>query len=277
MQKLIYVPDTQVKPGVPTDHLAWGAEYIIEKQFDTIVIGGDWHDNPSCSSYEEPGSIALEGARIQDDIYSANMAFKKFNDPIIVEQKRQRKNRRKPWNPRKVFTFGNHEDRLDRVASASAKWEGLIGTHMCDTMDFERHPFLEIVWIDGVAFSHYFSNPHSGTPVGGTVQNRLTKIGASFVQGHVQGIDYGTKIMGSGRTLTGVVAGSFYVHREKYRGNQGQRHFRGLVACNELHHGEFYPMAITADFLCRKYEGMSLYDFHRKKYRNGDWRHLLDE
>jgi len=269
----IYVPDTQVRPGVPTDHLAWVAAYIVEKQPDTIVVGGDWWDFPSLSSYEQPGSMALEGARVQDDIWVGNEAFKKFAAPIRLEVTRQRK-RKDPWRPKCLFTDGNHEDRADRVASGSAKWQGVIGSDLCDTQFFVRSPFLQIVWVDGVAYAHYFSSPHSGKPIGGTAQNRITKIGSSFVQGHQQGLDFGSKLMGNGKTLTGVIAGSCYVHIEKYRGNQGQRHFRGLVALNEVHGGEFHPMAVSLDFLARKYEGMSLYHYHKKKYPRQNWEHL---
>lgn len=274
MTRHIYVPDTQVRPGVPTDHLDWVSAYIVEKAPDTIVVAGDWWDFPSLSSYEEPGSIALEGARVQDDIVVGNMAFEKFCAPIKAEVQRQRKNRKEPWKPACLFTLGNHEDRADRVASASAKWQGVIGSDQCDTQFFQRFPFLQIAWVDGVAYSHYFSSPHSGKPIGGTAQNRITKIGSSFVHGHQQGLDYGTKLMGNGKTLTGVIAGSCYVHIEKYRGNQGQRHFRGIVALNEVRDGEFCPMAVTLDFLCRKYEGMPLLVYHKKKYSRQNWEHL---
>lgn len=274
MTRHIYVPDTQLRPGVPQDHLPWVSAYIVEKAPDLITVGGDWWDNPTCSDYEQPGGMAMEGGRIQNDIWVGNEGFKKFNAPIVEEVRRQRKNRKVPWAPRKVFTFGNHEDRLDRIAARCAKWEGLIGTELCDTQDFERFPFLQIAWVEGVAYSHYFSSPHSGKPIGGTAQNRITKIGSSFVQGHQQGLDFGTKLMGNGKTLTGVVAGSCYVHIEKYRGNQGQRHFRGLVVLNEVREGEFQPMAVSLDFLCRKYEGMSLLAYHKKKYPRQNWEHL---
>lgn len=274
MTRHAYFPDTQIRPGVPTDHIAWCAEYMVEKKPDTIVVGGDWWDNPTCSDYEQPGSLSLEGGRIQNDIWVGNEAFKKFNGAIRAEVARQKKNRKDPWTPRKMFTFGNHEDRLDRIAARNAKWEGLIGTELCDTQDFERFAFLRIAWVDGVAYSHYFSSPHSGKSIGGTAQNRITKIGSSFVQGHQQGLDFGTKLMGNGKTLTGVIAGSCYTHIENYRGNQGQRHFRGLVMLNEVRDGEFQPMSVSLDFLCKKYEGMSLFEYHRKKYPRQKWEHL---
>ena len=273
--KHIFVPDTQIRPGVPTDHINWISEYILEKQPDKIIVGGDWWDFPSLSSHEAPGSLALEGARVQDDVYVGNEAFKRFSTPIKNEIQRQKKNKRKnPWTPECAFLFGNHENRADRAASTSAKLEGIIGSDKCDIQYFTGYPFLQIAWLDQIAYSHFFQNPHSGKPIGGTAQNRITRIGSSFVQGHQQGLDYGTKLMGSGRTLTGVIAGSAYVHVENYRGNQGQRHFRGIIALNEVNDGEFFPMAVSLDFLCRKYENMSLYRYHCAKYPSMNWEHL---
>lgn len=274
MTRHIYVPDTQVRPGVPTDHLAWVAAYIVEKQPDTIVVGGDWWDFPSLSSYEQPGGIALEGARVQDDIDIGNATFKTFADVIKDEVQRQRKNRKKPWKPRCLFTMGNHEDRADRVASASAKWQGVIGSDQCDIQFFERFPFLEIAWVDDIAYSHFFQNPNSSTPIGGNIPNMLTRIGSSFVQGHRQGMDIGVKILGNGKSISGAVVGSCYTHIEKYRGNQGQRHFRGILGLNEVQDGSYMHMPVSLDFLCRKYEGMTLRQYHKAKYPRQNWEHL---
>lgn len=278
MTRVLYIPDTQVKPGAPVDHIDWVAAYAVEKQPGRICVGGDWWDFPSLSSHEEAGGITLEGARIKDDYYAGDMAFKRLADPIKEEVQRQRKNKRKDvWQPDCFFTRGNHEDRADRVANGSAKWEGVLGSDKCDTQFFVQYPYLEIVWRDGIAYSHFFQQQYSGYAIGGTVPNRLNKIGSSFVQGHVQGLDTGFKVLGNGKTITGTVAGSCYVHIEKYRGRQGQRHFRGIVMLNEAQNGGYLPMPVSLDFLCRKYEGMPLYDFHKKKYANGNWEHLKED
>jgi hypothetical protein len=38
--------------------------------------------------------------------------------------------------------------------------------------------------------------------------------------------------------------------------------------------GEFCPMPLTLDYLCRKNTGMRLMEYHRAKYPNGSWDHL---
>lgn len=269
----IYVPDTQVRPGVPTDHLAWVAAYITEKRPNRIIVGGDWWDFPSLSSYEQAGGEALEGARVEEDIWVGNEAFKNFARPIDAEIKRLGRTKT-PWAPTQDFTDGNHDDRIDRVPKDCVKWKGLIGSHLLNTQNFKRHPFLKVLWRDDIAYSHFFQNQQSSKPIGGQCSNRLTKIGSSFVQGHEQILDIAFKILGNGKTITGAIAGACYVHIEKYRGHQAQQHFRGILGLNEVRNGGYLPMPVSLDFLCRKYERMSLFDYHKKKYPRQKWEHL---
>jgi len=194
------IPDLQVRPGVPLDHIDWIAEAIVHYKPDVIICLGDLWDFPSLSSHEEPGSAPLENKRYADDLAVGNAAFARLCSPIEAEMARIKKNKDRGWNPRKVFITGNHETRADRVADNNPKLIGTIGSDQCDIRDWERHQFLEVVEIDGFLYSHYFQSSHSSRPVGGTIVNKLTKIGASFVHGHVQGLDMGTKIMGSGKT-----------------------------------------------------------------------------
>jgi hypothetical protein len=268
------IPDLQVRPGVPLDHIDWIAEAIVHYKPDVIICLGDLWDFPSLSSHEEPGSAPLENKRYADDLAVGNAAFARLCSPIEAEMARIKKNKDRGWNPRKVFITGNHETRADRVADNNPKLIGTIGSDQCDIRDWERHQFLEVVEIDGFLYSHYFQSSHSSRPVGGTIVNKLTKIGASFVHGHVQGLDMGTKIMGSGKTWWGFSAGSAYVHIEPYRGAQGQRHWRGVLVLNEVDGGECCPMPLTLNYLCRRNTGMTLAQYHRAKYANGNWDHL---
>src|SRR3546814_20134650 len=64
-----------------------------------------------------------------------------------------------------------------------------------------------VIHIDGIAYAHYFANPNTGKPIGGTIANRLSKIGSSFVQGHVQGLLQGNVPYATGRIRHGIVAG----------------------------------------------------------------------
>lgn len=266
----LFVPDTQVKPGAPTDHIPWIAQAVVDYLPDVIVVGGDWWDFPSLNSHSKPGSAPLEGTRFKDDVDAGNKAFHLFNKPIKQEQAR----RKGKWKPMKVFTAGNHEDRADRAAVEDPKWMGVVGSQHCNVEDFKWHGFLKRVWIDGIVYSHYFQSSHSKFAIGGSIDNRFNKIGNSFVQGHEQGKREGSRIMASGKTWYGLVAGSCYLHEENYRGAQGQRHWRGIVVLNEVEDGEYDIMPLSLRYLCKKYEGVTLFDYMCKKYKEGNWEHL---
>lgn len=268
------IPDTQSRPGAPTDHLRWIGQYIAEKKPDVIVHIGDHYDLPSLSSHEQPGSAPLEGKRYADDIAAGKFAWGELTGPIEAEIARLRRNKEKLWKPEKHVTLGNHEMRADRAANNSPKLIGTIGTADCTFGDWQVHPFLKRVFIDDICYSHYFQNTHSSFPIGGGVENRLARIGCSFVAGHEQGRREGSKIMASGRTIYGLVAGSCYLHEEAYRGAQGQRHWRGIVFLNEVEAGEYDIMPVSLRYLCRHYEGMPLDVYMRMKYPNGSWDHL---
>jgi hypothetical protein len=267
------IPDTQTRPGVPLDHLDWIGQYIAAKKPDVIVHLGDHWDFFSLNGHEEPGSAPLEGARYSDDLFVGNEAFKRICLPIEAEEARLRRQKQKLWTPEKHFIVGNHEVRADRVAKNNPKFLGTIGSDQCDIRDWQRHEFQKPVLIDGIYYAHLFSNTGTGKPIGGEVPNRLTKINATFIQGHEQGKRSGERVTSIGHTIRGLIVGSCYLHREEYRGPH-QRHWRGVLKLNEVRNGEFDLTEISLGYLCRRFEGMELQEFCNLKYPNGDWSHL---
>lgn len=269
----VFIPDLQVRPGVALDHIAWVAQSLVEYRPDAIIIAGDVFDMPSLNSHEDPGSAFSEGQRYQADIESGNEALANLVAPMRAEQARIARNKQKAWTPREVFLDGNHEARVTTFVASNPKFRNIVCLEDMEVQGFERHSFGEIVEVQGILYSHYFSNPHSGRAIGGTPQNRLNKIGQSFMQGHLQGFEYGCILRPTGKTIHGVVAGSCYLHRESYRGVH-QRHWRGIIIANEVEDGEFCVMPLTLDHLCRKYEGAPLHKFMKGKHPDHSWEHL---
>lgn len=253
MRRHLYIPDTQIEPGVPLDHITWASHAIVDYMPDVIVMGGDWATVPSLNSYAKPGGLELEGSRILDDIHVANEAAKVLVAPMEKEIARRVRNKDKRWNPERHYTKGNHEDRLDRVAKSDSRFEGLVDSNMIVLPGFQTHDFLKIVEIDGIWYSHYFAAQHSGRPIGGSIDNRLNKIGQSFVQGHQQGFLYGCRQFPGKVARHGLVAGSFYLHDETYRGPQCNGEWRGIVVLNEVRNGTFDIMPLSMSYLRRKY------------------------
>jgi hypothetical protein len=85
----IVIPDTQAKANVPTDHLRWIGQYIVDNWHDTpvkIIHLGDHADMPSLSSYDK-GKKSMEGRRYQQDIEAANAAWAILNEAIRKAQR----------------------------------------------------------------------------------------------------------------------------------------------------------------------------------------------
>lgn len=231
----------------------WAAAAALEYLPDVIVILGDWWDLPSLSTHDAPGSKEAEGRRVKPDIDAGNEAFERFYAPIRAKMARTVSSHKKRWQPECHFLFGNHEDRLQRAIFRDPKWEGLLTMDALRTPGFTRHPFLKIVNIDGIKYCHYFPNPFSGKPIGGTIVNRLGHIGSSFVQGHQQGFLYASKQYPD-HIKHGIVCGRFYLHHEGYRPEDVQlSEWNGILVLNQVQNGDFDLMPLRMDYLRRKY------------------------
>ncbi len=258
----IVIPDTQIRKGVPTDHIDWIGRYIEEHGCDTVVMLGDWYDFPSLSTHDDPGSLAKEGARYADDLHAGNAALKKLSTYLGSVKRR-------------VMLRGNHEDRLRRTLEADPKWVGSIDEHQLVAEGWEVIPFLRPCVIDGVAYSHYWASPGTGRAYGGSASNILLKTNHSFTQGHRQTFDYAVKNNPvTGREMIGLIAGSAYVHAEPYLGAQGNCHFRGIIVKNEVHEGSYDIMRVSLHYLCMRYAGVPLLAYMSKHYPDTDWTHL---
>lgn len=263
----VVIPDTQVAPGVPLDHLKWIGQYIVDefagKPNVKIIHLGDHADMESLSSYDQ-GKKEMEGRRYKADIGAANYGFELLNKAITDYNLVRKQYKEKRWYPERHILLGNHEDRINRAISLDAKLDGTIST---DDLDYARlgwkvHPFRKIVWLDGVGYSHFFYNQMNGRPIGGMVETMLKTIGHSFTQGHRQGMWYGVRYV-AGKQQAGLVAGSCYLHDEDYLGPQ-QSYWRGVVVKHQVEDGSYDPMFVSLDFLCRKYVGKRLEDYTPK-------------
>jgi hypothetical protein len=253
LSKILVIPDTQVKDGVPLEHLEWAGNYAAIKKPDVIVHIGDYADMESLGLYDV-GKKQFEGRRYRKDIDAAIQGMDMFMGPINAEQERLRKNKEKLWKPRRIITLGNHEDRINRAVESDPKLEGVLSLKdlKYEEYGWEVVPYLEPIVVDGVAFCHFFTSGILGKPVT-SAQALLNKKHMSCVMGHVQGrqIAYGTRA--DGKQMTGLFVGGFYQHDENYLKWQGNKHWRGIWMLHEVNDGSFDEMPISLAFLKRKY------------------------
>lgn len=263
MRKHILIPDGQVKDGVALDHWDWVGEYLVEKEPDVVVEIGDFADCYSLNSYDK-GKMSFEGAKYKGDVESVKKALEKLWTPLFNS---------KHYDKCETHHLdGNHEHRVTRFVENNSEFEGIISIEDFGFQDWYdyTHGFLDTVEIDGLTYCHYFYNHRTGRAWGGNIITRLKNIGFSFVMSHQQGLDYGMIPLGNGKTHYGMVAGSCYLHDEHYMGPQAQHHWRGIVVLHEVREGMYDPMFVSLDYLCRKYEGMEIKQFLKKKYGRVD-------
>jgi hypothetical protein len=253
----LIIPDTQCKPGVPLNHLLWLGDYIADKQFETIIMLGDWWDMSSLSSYDK-GTKKAEGKRYGDDIAAGKLGMDLLHQPIDelnAQRRKQRKTGRRLYKPRKVFLLGNHEERIMRHVNYNPELAGKLGYHdlELERHGWEVHGFLHLAEVDGIAYTHYFPNAMTGKPLGGAPLLRLKQMGFSGTMGHQQGKDSAQRYLANGTSQRLLIAGSFYMHDEDYKGPQGNHHWRGVLVKHEVADGNYDMMEVSLAFLQKRY------------------------
>ena len=245
--RIAVMPDAQVRPGVPTDHIAAYGQYIAAKRPDVIVCIGDFADMPSLSKYDGPGAKAHAGYTYKGDVDSVHAAMDAFMTPIA---------KAKGYKPKLVMTLGNHEDRITRAA-ATEELRASFGGELSD-LGYAGHgwqviPFLQPIEIGGVAFCHYFPAGVMGRALS-TAAGILRKYHQSAFAGHLQGRDIAYGRRATGQSMTAIISGSFYQHHEDYLSPLTNQHWRGAWFLHEVKDGQFDEMALSLGYLLRKFK-----------------------
>jgi Calcineurin-like phosphoesterase len=252
--KIAIIPDVQIKPGNDFTFLKAIGNYLVEKKPDTIVCLGDFADMPSLSSYDV-GKKSFEGRRYKDDIQASHAAMETLLLPIKVYNEKARTNHKERYNPRRILTLGNHENRIDRAVENDAKLDGVLSVKdlKYEEYGWEVYPFLDVVVINNIAFSHYFTSGPMGRPIC-DAKTLLNRKAMTCIAGHMQGLQFSTSYRADGTRLTGIIAGSCYLHNEEYMGPQGNNHFRGIIMLNDVNEkGEMDIMPVSLKYLLSKY------------------------
>jgi len=251
------IPDVQAKAGVDFSYLTNIGKYLVDKKPDKWICLGDFADMPSLSSYDV-GKKSFEGRRYIKDIEASKDAMDALMGPLWEFNAKAKRNKEKQYHPELILTLGNHENRINRAINDDPKLEGVLST---DALGYEVYgwsvvPFLDVVVIDGIAYSHYFTTGLMGRPVT-TASACLTKKHMSCIQGHQQGLQIATSYKADGTRLTSVIAGSCYEHNEDYMSSQGNKHWRGFLMLHDVKDGEFDLMSVSLDYINKKYENSS--------------------
>jgi hypothetical protein len=253
MAKHLVIPDVQAKPGHDFTFLNYIGRYICEKRPDVIVCIGDMADLPSLSSYDV-GKKSFEGRRYKADIEAVHQAMEALLSPLKELNDNAVKNHKPRYRPRMILTLGNHEIRINRVVESDPKLDGTICISDLgyEEAGWEVYDFLDVVTVDGVAYSHYFTSGVMGRPVA-SARALVQKKHMSAVMGHVQLDQIYSEHTADGRRITGIFAGCCYEHNEDYLGAQGNNYWRGIWMLHDVKDGEFEPMQVSLKYLRSRY------------------------
>lgn len=254
------IPDLQSRPGSPNDHLIWAARYIADRDDPPTrgVLIGDVADMPSLSSWNKKGSLETEGHRIQADRDAAYQSLEIFFGELMrlgVDDI--------DWH----LTEGNHENRLDRAMSADPRLIGLIDRptfYGWQDFGLTVHEFMRPVHLDGITYCHLFDLNENGNTTGrrsgqAHAKMQVQRVKGTSVAGHRQGYDHARRSHPYARPWENethaIIAGSFYLHREAYRGPTDGYERHGIVMLNEVNGwGKCEPMFVSMEYLERKYK-----------------------
>lgn len=237
MKRALFIPDVQAGPNRPNRHMTWAGKYVADKQFDIIVQVGDWADMPSMSSYDK-GKASFEGRRLTKDWDAFRASVDAFMKPWAGKR----------YQPRLVYTEGNHEFRLKRAMDNQPELVGSLPDPCAYLAErgWETHEYLKVARVEGVLVSHLFPRTLTGRVTSGSLKfgspsaNHMIRSNmASCLAGHKPGFDYSTVPGPGGKSLHGLIAGSFYLHSEAYLGPGGDLQWKGVVTLNALHNGHF--------------------------------------
>lgn len=260
MKTHLVIPDVQFKEGVPSWHLPLIGRYILEKKPDVIVCIGDFADMPSLCFYDKTSRIkSFEGRRYKKDIEAVKKGMDLLLDPIREYNKNQSKNHKKSYSPRMVMLIGNHEDRISRaIEQDPSHLDGMISLKDLgyEEAGWEVHPFLEIIEIDGIQYSHYFTSGVMGRPVN-SAQGLLREQCKSATMGHVQHTDIAIH---KKTKQIGLFCGTCYLHDEDYLGAQGNNQRRHIIMKYRVNDGVYDPHFVSLDYLKEHFEKLESKD-----------------
>jgi hypothetical protein len=242
------IPDTQLTPESDIRHIEAAGRYLAEMRPDKVIIIGDWWDLHSLNTFDKAGSKGWEAKDLAADLECGNEAMASFLKAL-----------RKPrgYSPEVIFTEGNHEYRATRAAESpdAIKFRKYLDPNTIFKVRQHKikfQNFLDIVVIDGIMYSHYFHNPDSKmtNPIGGSIQNRLWKLGGSFCAGHEQVAIHGQVYTALGHRRCGIVCGRFYQEDMEYLGPQkAKQSWSGIYVLNDVKDGSFDMLPVSMEYL----------------------------
>jgi len=251
----LVIPDSHAKPGVSNERYRWLGKLIMDVRPSVIINLGDMADMYSLNAYDR-GTAQFQGARYRDDIDAVKEALHELYAPMKAFNKRMARNKKRGYKPRQIMCLGNHEHRINKAINSDETLIGLMSTQDLGYEEYyEVYKYLDIVPVDGIAYTHCMQHKNSAQMIGGAHQanSLLMKKHCSVTVGHSHLLDYKTDTTGLGTRIHGLVAGCYFEHHEGYANQSNENWWRGVVIKHNVNNGDYEPEFITIDRIRQEY------------------------
>ena len=242
--KIGFYPDAHTYPGHDKRPVKAISRWFAEQQVDLVVNIGDFADMGSCSGFDK-GKRAIEGKRVIEDLdYTREM--------LDLFQRNQYGH-----ECDKLITEGNHCHRLHRLENDQPEMAGMFGDDPWgyDEAGYFVYPYMDIVRVNGLSFSHAFVNSSSlmGSIQGGSADIRMKNVGFPHVAGHQHGpLVHGQRLLGDGSTLSTLIIGCAHTETHGYWG-KGRDVYRGAAILRNVWDGAYDPDIRSLTNLMKEY------------------------
>lgn len=148
--------------------------WIVAKKFvrsmkpDKLILGGDFADISSLSTWETNKRGLLEGRRYGKEIKRVNKEL----DGLST----------KKYQPEITYLMGNHEDRVARYLEVNPELEGVIGLE--ENLHLEDRGILSVP-VNKILKVGYLNMIHGWYTTLGHARKTLIKMGGNVIYGHV--------------------------------------------------------------------------------------------
>ena len=102
------------------------SKFIVDQKPDYIVFMGDFLTLKCLSAWDKNKREKLEGLRYESEIEAGNLVMDIIFSDLIKYNKSRRLNKKKLYNPKRIFIKGNHEDRLARYLEIDPTFKGFV-------------------------------------------------------------------------------------------------------------------------------------------------------
>ena len=238
--------DAHVSPGQDYlerfDHLS---KYISDTLPDYIVQGGDFITLDSVSSYQREDILARAEMDLREEIEVFTTAVEDFFHWIIGERYLRRAAKRKQYQPKIYWFYGNHEDRWRRYCIDKPELRKILNLDeiilkYANGLDVEIVPYPEYRVVENVYYMHapviWQNRPISARKAVGW--RALPHYDGHIIFGHYHWLEIASMgVHGNHIPKIAVCAGTFSPTKEDYMRHAPYNWWPGFIEIEHLDTG----------------------------------------